>query len=701
MSVGPTPPVAARRLHEVRSPHGSRLDEYYWLRDDTRSASEVLDYLRAENKYRDAITSRLRPVEDSLYAEIVGRIRQDDSTVPYRDHGYWYYRRFETGDEYPVYARRPGSVEAPEQVLLDLREQARGIDFYEIGALEVSHDNRLLAYTDDTVGRRQHTLRFKSLETGAPLPDAVPNVEEAMAWAADNRRVLYVEKDPVTLLGLRVRVHTLGTDPASDPLLYEEHDESFYTVVEVTKDRKYLLIHSSSTITSETRYARADDPDLRFEVLLPRERGHEYSVDHAGDRWVIRSNWQARNFRLFEATLEEAHDRNRWREVIPHRDDVLIAGFDVFAQFLAIEERSQGLRRIRIRPWQGEREFYLESDEAAYRMALGANEEIDSEVIRYTYTSLTTPHTTYDYDLRTGDRTLLKREPVLGDFDPARYATEYLWVPVRDGERVPVALVYRKEAFRRDGSAPLLQYGYGAYGLSSDPVFSSSLLSLLDRGFVYAVAQVRGGQELGRRWYEAGRLLEKRHTFEDFIDVTRHLVNEGYADPARVFARGGSAGGLLVAAVANMAPQLYRGIVAHVPFVDVVTTMLDETIPLTTNEYDEWGDPNEKDFYDYMLGYSPYDNVRAQPYPSMFVTTGLWDSQVQYYEPAKWVARLRRLKTDARLLVLRINMEAGHGGKSGRFQHFRELAEEYAFLLDQAGLVGEEDAPEALAEANE
>ena len=701
MSEGPTPPVAARRLHEVRSPHGSRLDEYYWLRDDTRSASEVLDYLRAENKYRDAITSRLRPVEDSLYAEIVGRIRQDDSTVPYRDHGYWYYRRFETGDEYPVYARRPGSVEAPEQVLLDLREQARGIDFYEIGALEVSHDNRLLAYTDDTVGRRQHTLRFKSLETGAPLPDAVPNVEEAMAWAADNRRVLYVEKDPVTLLGLRVRVHTLGTDPASDPLLYEEHDESFYTVVEVTKDRKYLLIHSSSTITSETRYARADDPDLRFEVLLPRERGHEYSVDHAGDRWVIRSNWQARNFRLFEATLEEAHDRNRWREVIPHRDDVLIAGFDVFAQFLAIEERSQGLRRIRIRPLQGEREFYLESDETAYRMALGANEEIDSEVIRYTYTSLTTPHTTYDYDLRTGERTLLKREPVLGDFDPARYATEYLWVPVRDGERVPVALVYRKEAFRRDGSAPLLQYGYGAYGISSDPVFSSSVLSLLDRGFVYAVAQVRGGQELGRRWYEAGRLLEKRHTFEDFIDVTRHLVNEGYADPARVFARGGSAGGLLVAAVANMAPQLYRGIVAHVPFVDVVTTMLDETIPLTTNEYDEWGDPNEKAFYDYMLGYSPYDNVRAQPYPSMFVTTGLWDSQVQYYEPAKWVARLRRLKTDARLLVLRINMEAGHGGKSGRFQHFRELAEEYAFLLDQAGLVGEEDAAEALAEESE
>ena len=686
MSETPRPPVAARRPHEVRSPHGTRVDDYYWLRDDTRSSSEILEYLRAENAYREAMTQRLRPLEDRLYEEIVARIRQDDSTVPYRDHGYWYYRRFETGDEYPVYARRAGTVEAPEQVLLDLREHSRGHDFYEIGALEVSHDDRLLAYTDDTVGRRQHTLRFKSLETGAPLPDAVPNVEEAMAWAADNRRVLYVEKDPVTLLGLRVRVHTLGTDPSTDRLLYEEQDEAFYTVVEITKDRKYLLIHSSSTITSEVRYARADDPDLEFTVLLPRERGHEYSVDHIGDRWVIRSNWQARNFRLFEASTQDAGDRSRWREVVPHREEVLIAGFDVFAQFVASEERSEGLRRIRVRRWDGSREFYLDSDESAYRMALGANEEIDTEVIRYTYTSLTTPHTTYDYDLRTGERTQLKREPVLGDFDPARYATEFVWVPARDGEHVPVALVYRKDRFRRDGTAPLLQYGYGAYGISSDPVFQSSVLSLLDRGFVYAIAQVRGGQERARRWYEAGRLLEKRHTFEDFIDVTRHLVEAGYADRDRVFARGGSAGGLLVGAVANMAPGLYRGMVAHVPFVDVVTTMLDESIPLTTNEYDEWGDPNERSYYDYMLGYSPYDNVAPQAYPALFVTTGLWDSQVQYFEPAKWVAKLRWFKTDDRLLLLKINMEAGHGGKSGRFQHLRELAEEYAFLLDQAGV---------------
>jgi oligopeptidase B len=687
MSQGPLPPpVAAVRPHEVPSPHGGRVDDYYWLRDDARTAPDVLEYLRAEDAYRVAMTAAWKPLEDQLYREIVGRIRQDDSSVPYRDNGYWYLHRYQTGDEYPVYARRPGSVDGPEQVLLDLRENARGLDYYEVGSIEVSHDNRLLAYTEDAVGRRQYTLRFKSLVTGELLPDVVPNVEEGVAWAADNRRVLYVEKDPVTLLGLRVRVHELGTDPARDPVVHEEADEAFYTSVGLTKDRRFLLIDSSSTVTTEVRYAALDDPALAFNVFLPRSRGHEYSVDHVGERWVIRSNWQAVNFRLLEASAEDAGRRDRWRELVAHRDDVLVAGFDVFDNFLAIEERVEGLRRIRIRPWSGAREFHIESDEPAYRMALDANEEVDSEVVRYTYTSLTTPRTTYDYDTRTGKRALLKREPVLGDFDASRYATEYQWVPARDGERVPVALVYRRDLFLRDGSAPLLQYGYGAYGISSDPVFSSSLLSLLDRGFVYAIAQVRGGQERGRPWYEAGRLLAKKHSFEDFIDATRWLVAEGYADAKRVFARGGSAGGLLVAAVANMAPELYRGIVAHVPFVDIVTTMLDESIPLTTNEYDEWGDPHERAFHDCMLSYSPYDNVQAQPYPALYVTTGLWDSQVQYYEPAKWVAKLRRLKTDDRLLVLRVNMEAGHGGKSGRFEHLHEVAEEYAFVLEQAGL---------------
>jgi oligopeptidase B len=679
-----TPPVAAVRPHAVESPHGTRIDDYYWLRDDERTAPAVIAHLEAENAYREAVTAHWQPLQDTLYAEIVGRIRQDDASVPYEDNGYWYLSRFGTGDEYPVYARREGSDTGSEQVLLDLRERARGLDFYDVGAMEVSPDNRLVAFTEDTVGRRQYTLRFRDIATGEMLPDVVPNVEEGIAWTADSRHVLYVEKDPVTLLGLRVRVHELGTDAATDRLVHEEADDAFYTAVGLTKDRRFLLIDSSSTVTTEVRYAPVDDPALDFRIFLPRSRGHEYSIDHVGDRWVIRSNWQAVNFRLFETPTNAVGTRDRWRELIAHRDDVLIAGFDVFNGFLAIEERVDGLRKIRIRRWDGTREFHLDSDEPAYRMALDANEEVASEVVRYSYTSLTTPRTIYDHDLRTGERRLLKREPVLGDFDPSHYRTEYLWALARDGERVPVAVVYRRSLFRRDGSAPLLQYGYGAYGISSDPAFSSSVLSLLDRGFVYAIAQVRGGQERGRPWYDAGRLLHKRHSFEDFIDVTRFLIAEGYADPARVFARGGSAGGLLVAGVANMAPELYRGIIAHVPFVDIVTTMLDESIPLTTNEYDEWGDPNEREFYECMLSYSPYDNVRAQAYPALYVTTGLWDSQVQYYEPAKWVAKLRRLKTDGRLLVMRINMEAGHGGKSGRFEHLHEVAEEYTFLVHEA-----------------
>jgi oligopeptidase B len=678
-----TPPLAAQRPRTLESPCGTRVDEYFWLRDDTRTDAGVLAHLAAENAYREAILAPVKPLEEALYAEIVARIRQDDSTVPYRYHGHWCYARYEEGDEYPIHARRLERLDAPEQVLLDLRELARGHDFYELGDYDVSPDNRILAWTDDTVGRRQFTLRFRDLATGERLPDVVTNVEDGFAWAADGRTVLYVEKDPLTLLGLRVRKHVLGTPVASDVLVYEEHDDAFYTGLETTKDGRYLLIESSSTITTETRYARADDPELRFEVLLPRRRGHEYSVEHRAGQWVILSNWQARNFRLMQAPVGAAGDLARWSELVAHREDALLANFDVYRDFLVLEERSGGLRKVRVLR-EGHAPIELAAGEAAYRAALGANEEYDSHVVRYTYTSLTTPVSTYDYDVTTGATTLLKREPVLGDFDPAHYATEYLRAPAGDGEAIPVAVVYRKGT-ALDGTAPLLQYGYGAYGISSDPVFSSTLLSLLDRGFVYAIAQVRGGQELGRRWYDDGRLLAKRHSFTDFIDATRHLVRAGYADPARVFARGGSAGGLLVGAVANMAPGLYRGIVAHVPFVDVVTSMLDDSLPLTTNEYDEWGNPNEPEFYQYMLSYSPYDNVSPQDYPAMLVTTGLWDSQVQYFEPVKWVARLRRLKTDERPILLRVNMEAGHGGKSGRFQRYREVAEEYAFLLDQAG----------------
>jgi oligopeptidase B len=679
------PPAAAMKPFEVKSPNGTRIDEYYWLRDDTRKDPEMLAYLTAENAYKDAMLAPVRPLEEKVYGEIIARLKQDDASVPYRDRGHWYYWRYETGKEYPVHARKAGSLDAPEQVLVDENELAKGHDFFDLGELEVSPDNRILAYAEDTVGRRQFTLRFKDLATGKLLADVITNAEGNVVWTADSRSVLYVEKDPQTLLGRKVRRHVLGTDPKEDPVVYEEHDESFYLGVDKSKDGRYLYIGLQSTVSTEQHYARADDPKLEFSVILPRERDHEYQADHFDGRWIIRTNWQAPNFRLMEATVGESLDRARWRELVAHRTDAFVDDFSVFRGFLAIEERLGGLRKVRIRPWEGGKDFYIASDEPAYVTGLGDNEEVDSDKVRYVYTSLTTPATTYDFDVKTGERVLLKQQPVLGGFDAKNYATEYVWAPARDGEKVPVALVYRK-GFRKDGSSPLLQYAYGSYGSSTDPAFSLPVISLLDRGFVYAIAQIRGGQELGRRWYDAGRLLHKKNTFNDFVDVTRFLVKEGYADPKRVFARGGSAGGLLMGAVVNQAPQDYKAIVAHVPFVDVVTTMLDESIPLTTNEYDEWGNPAEKKYYDYMLSYSPYDNVSEQAYPAMLVTTGLWDSQVQYFEPAKWVAKLRRLKTDDNVLLFRVNMEAGHGGKSGRFQAYRERAEEYAFVLDQAGI---------------
>jgi oligopeptidase B len=681
----PVPPVAAVRPHEVKSPNGTRVDGYYWLRDDTRSNKDVLAYLEAENAYKAAMTAHTKALEDRVYEEIVARIKQDDSTVPYRFRGHWYYTRFETAKEYPIYARKAGNLEAPEQVMLDGNRLAEGHDFFQIGGFAIAPDNRRLAWVEDTVGRRKFALRFKDLATGELLPDRIENVDPYVAWTADSRSVLYVEKHPETLLGYRVRRHVLGNDPAQDALVYEQDDESFYTSVTTTKDEKYLLIFAQSTVSTEWRFSRADDPDLEFTVFLPRERDLEYYVDHLDGRWIIRSNWQAPNFRLMETKVGEEGDRAKWRELIAHRDDAFLHGFDVFRDFLAIEERSGAMRKIRIRPWSGGEDFFIAADEPAYTTALGQNAEIDTHVVRYEYTSLTTPDTVYDYDITTGERQLMKRMPVLGTFDPADYRTELLWAPARDGAKVPVSLVYRK-GFRRDGTAPLLQYGYGSYGATIDPSFSISRLSLLDRGFVFAIAHVRGGQEMGRRWYEQGKLLNKKNTFTDFIDATRHLVKEGYADPKRVSAMGGSAGGLLMGAVANMAGGDYRAIVAQVPFVDVVTTMLDESIPLTTNEFDEWGNPAEKKYYDYMLSYSPYDNVARQDYPAMLVTTGLHDSQVQYFEPAKWVARLRARKTDSNALLYRTTMEAGHGGKSGRFRRFREIAEEYAFVLDQSGI---------------
>ncbi len=678
----PLPPIAEQRPHVVRSPNGDRTDEYYWLRDDTRKDPAVLDHLRAEHAYMKAMLAHTETLQQQLYDEMVARIKQDDATVPHRKHGYWYYVRYVEGGEYPIHARKRGSLDEPEEVLLDGNEMAKGTSFFQIGNTEVTRDGKLLAYAVDTVGRRQWTLRVKDLGTGRTLPDEIRNADPWIAWNAQGTAFLWIEKNPQTLLGFRVRKHVLGADPASDAVVYEEKDPSFYLDVFASRSDRFIYIMSRSTVTSEWRYAEASDPSLAFRVISPRERGHEYDVEDIGDRFVIRTNLNALNFRLVTAPIAGVADRATWRDLVAHRDDAFIHEFLTFKDFLAVEERSGALRKVRLKSWKDGNESLVAADEPSYAMSFGTNEEQDTSQLRYVYASLTTPNTTYDLDTATGERKLMKRDPVLGDFDPARYATELLWAPARDGKRIPISLFYRKGT-PRDGTAPLYITGYGSYGFSRDPLFSSTRLSLVDRGFVFAQPHIRGGQELGRAWYEDGRRLAKKNTFTDFIDATEFIIAQGYAAKDKVFATGGSAGGLLMGAIANMRPDLYAGIVAHVPFVDVVTTMLDESIPLTTNEFDEWGNPKEKAYYDYMLSYSPYDQVKAQRYPAMLVTTGLWDSQVQYFEPAKWVARLRRVKQGDEPLLMYVNMEAGHGGKSGRFQRFREIALEYAFILDR------------------
>ena len=693
-ATAPTPPDAARKPHVVKAPHGAqRNDEYYWLRDDTRKNPEMLAYLNAENAYVDASMKALKPLEDTLYGEIVGRIKQDDSTVPYRERGYWYYSRFETGQDYPVYARRHGSMDATEQVLLDVNVMARGKDYFSVGDWEVSQDNTLLAWAEDAIGRRQYTIRIKNLATGETYADTIGGVSANLVWADDNKTLFYVENDPETLLTVRVKKHVLGTPASQDVLVYEEKDDSFYMGIGRTRDDRYICIGVDSTVASESRCAPAADP-REFVVLAPRQRDVEYSADHHGGRWVIRTNeGGAKNFKLMTAP-SDATSRTQWKEWIAHRDDVFIDGFELFDGFTAIGERSEGLERLRLLKPDGSGE-YVKADEPAYSMGLATNAEPDTDWLRYTYTSLTTPATTYEVNTTTGERKLLKQQPVIG-YDADKYATERLWATARDGTRVPVSLVYRK-GFEKNGQAALLQYAYGSYGSSMDPGFNLPVVSLLDRGMVYAIAHIRGGQEMGRTWYDDGKLFNKKNTFTDFIDVTGFLVKEGYAAPDRVAAYGGSAGGLLMGAVSNMAPDKYRVILSQVPFVDVVTTMLDPTIPLTTNEYDEWGNPEKKEYYDYMLSYSPYDNLKAQAYPAMFVGTGLWDSQVQYFEPAKYVARLRDLNTSDKPVLFRTNMDAGHGGKSGRFRRYRELSEMYAFTLDQLGL--STGAPAAAAAA--
>jgi len=661
------------------------MDDYYWLRDDTRQSSEVLDYLRAENTYRDAVMAPTRGLQQKLYDELIGRIKPDDASVPVNEHGYWYYTRFVPGQDYPIYARRKGELTAAEEIMLDGNAMAAGHEYFQIGAAEVSRDGRLLAYTEDDVGRRQYTLKIKDLATGALLHDSLTNVEPQFVWAADNKTLLYVEKDPVTLLSVRVHKHRLGADQTQDALVYEEADHSYYMDVGVSRSEKYLFIALQSTQQSEVRYADASDPQLHFKTLLAREANLEYHVDAIGEDFIIRTNWQAPNFRIMRTPVAGSGDKRNWRDVVAPRPDVLVENFEVSRSYLAINEHSGGLLKLRLRSWDGGRDVVIDSSEPAYSMTLVQTPGIDSTTVRYVYSSLITPRTTYDYDMHTGLKELKKTEDVLGGYNPGNYVTEFLHATARDGTQIPVSVAYAKGT-AIDGAAPLYQYAYGSYGISTDPTFRPNWVSLLQRGFVVAIAHVRGGQELGRQWFEDGRLLHKKNTFTDFIDVTEFLVKHGYGAKDKVFAEGGSAGGLLIGAVANMAPQAYRGIIAYVPFVDVVTTMLDESIPLTTNEFDQWGNPKQKVYYDYMLSYSPYDNVRAQDYPAMLVFTGLWDSQVQYYEPAKWVAKLRATKTDRHPLIFSVNMSAGHGGKSGRFQRYHDTAVEYAFILHELGI---------------
>ena len=663
--------------------HGhTRIDDYYWLRE--RENPEVIAFLEAENDLAEKEMAHVEALEEKLFEEIKARFKQTDMSAPYKRDGYFYYTRFEEGKEYPIYARKKDALDQPEEVVLNGNELAEGHDFFSIGGWAVSAAQDIVAYAVDTQGRRIHTAYFKNLTTGELLPDVLPEVTENLTWANDNKTLFYGKQDPATLRAFQIYRHVLGTDWREDKLVFEEGDEAFSTWIFKTKSRKYLMIVSSQTLSQEYRYLDADDPYGEFKIFLTRERDHEYHVAHFDNRFLIRSNDRAKNFRLMAAPLEHT-GRENWQEIVPHREDVYLSDFDVFKDHLVLEERVRGLTQIRVLLWAKGDGHYLEFTEPAYRAHLGMNPEIDTATLRFEYTSMKTPLTIYDYDMNTRHRVLLKQEEVLGGFDADDYVTERLYARAVDGAEIPLSIVYRK-GLRKDGQNPLLLYGYGSYGFSIDAAFASPRLSLVDRGFVYAIAHIRGGQELGRRWYEEGKMLNKKNTFTDFIACAEFLVHEKFTNPDKLFAMGRSAGGLLVGAVVNMRPALFKGVVAEVPFVDVVTTMLDPSIPLTTGEYDEWGDPNQKEYFDYMLSYSPYDNVAAKAYPHLLITGGLHDSQVQYWEPAKWVAKLRELKTDNNRLLLKTNMDAGHGGATGRFRRHLETAFSYVFLIDLAGI---------------
>jgi oligopeptidase B len=679
---GPKPPVAEKIKKELTIHGLTRIDEYFWLRE--RENPKVLDYLKAENDYEKAVMKHTEPFQDALYKEIVGRIKQTDLSVPYKDNGYFFYTRYEEGKDYPLYCRKKEKLEAAEEVMLNGPLMAEGKSFFSIGGLSVSPDNKLLAYGVDTVSRRKYTLYFKNLGTGQALPDEIATTTGSAAWASDNNTVFYTVKDDTTLRAYKIIKHVLGTPVSADAEIYVERDETYDIGVSLTRSKKYLIIDCGSTLSDESRFLEANNPNGQFKIIQPRQKDLKYNVEHFKDKFFILTNDGAKNFKLVETSIAKPGKEN-WTDVIPHREDVLLEDFAIFNNFLVLHERKMGLPQLRIIAWADKSEHYLDFGEATYTAGIAMNPEFDTDVVRYRYASLTTPNSTFDYNMKSRQKTLLKQEEVLGGFDSKNYHAERLYAVAKDGVQVPISLVYRI-GFEKNGQGPCLLYGYGSYGASSDPGFSSARLSLLDRGFVYAIAHIRGGQEMGRWWYEDGKLLKKKNTFTDFIACVEYLVAQKYTRPEKLFAMGGSAGGLLMGAVVNIRPDLFKGVVASVPWVDVVTTMLDSSVPLTTSEYDEWGNPNTKEYYDYMLSYSPYDNVEAKAYPAMLVTTGLHDSQVQYWEPAKWVAKLRAMKTDKNILVLVTNMEAGHGGASGRFRRLKETALQYAFMLDLAGI---------------
>ncbi len=675
-------PIAKKIPHTMTIHDDTRIDNYYWMRDDNRADPEIIAHLNAENAYTDAVMAHTEALQQQLFEEIKGRIVKDDNSVPVKQGNYFYSSEVTGDNEYAISVRADDFNGTNKTVLLDINELAKNHEYYNVSSLSISQDENLLAYGEDTVSRRIYTIKVKNLATGEYLADEITGTSGSIAWQNDNKAFYYIKKDPQTLLGYQVYRHQLGTNQADDTLIFEETDPSFYTSIGKSKDNELVYIWHSSTETSAVSIIDANDPNATATPFLEREEGLEYSISKLGQQFYVLTNYEAVNFRLMKVDADKLGDKTEWQDVIAPQEGVMLEDYELFDNYLVYQQRSNGLTHITVRQLDTNEERELRFNDEAFTAFFYGNKELNTNKLRLYYSSMTTPASHYDINLDNSEFTLLKQAEVLGDFNADNYQSERLMIPARDGKLVPVSLVYRKDLFKKDGTNPLYQYGYGSYGSTIDPSFSSSRLSLLDRGFVYAIAHIRGSEMLGRPWYEDGKKLTKQNTFNDFIDVTKALVEQGYGAKDKILAVGGSAGGLLMGAIANQAPELYCGIAAQVPFVDVVTTMLDESIPLTTNEYDEWGNPNQKEYYEYMLSYSPYDNVGEHDYPNMLVTTGLHDSQVQYFEPMKWVAKLREMKTDNNRLLFKTDMEAGHGGASGRFKALHEDALEYAFFID-------------------